>query len=278
MSQAEARSEDGALTYVYCLLPAGARVDTEGVGAMDSRWPLRLLSAGPLQAAVSHVGAEFEADRLNAAVQDIEWLSPRALCHHDVVDSLYRQCPDVLPLAFGVIFQSDASFLGRLLADQDRFVALLDTLRGREEWDLKLARDASIFAAALARESAPLRELTAELAGKPPGTAFMLKKKLERLGVDEARAVSLGIREDVHRRLSAVAVASQVEDLAIAGRPRPTALELRSAYLVERGASAALHREAEALAGRYGPSGYVFDLSGPWPAFSFTGGVRQALA
>jgi hypothetical protein len=265
------------LIYLYCLLPGEAQLGVEDIEGMEPGRPLELVAAGLLQAAVSEVGEEFSEATLNARIRDLDWLSPRAVRHHEVVDQLFARCRPLLPLSFGAIFQSKDSLKERLAPQQHELVARLDRLRGREEWDLKLSRDEAIFRGQLREESEPVRQLETELAAKPPGTRFLLEKKLENLQSREAQRVSASVRGEVHKALSARAVEAQRDPLSTPAQPQSIRLELRSAYLVEQQDAGTLKSTADALADKYAPLGYQLELSGPWPPFTFAGGVRETL-
>jgi len=267
-----------SLVYLYCLLPAEAEVALEGLTAMEAERPVRLLPAGKLQAAVSDVGEDFAEASLNTRVRDLEWLSPRAVRHHDVIDRLYQQCPELLPLTFGAIFHSEASLRERLLAQERELSGRLDALRGKQEWDLRLSRDEETFREKLSGHSEALRQLETDMAGKPPGTRFLLERKAQNLAAREAQRVGAEIREEVHATLSTDALDAHKDPLLTPAESPRTRLELRSAYLVEAGGAAKLQATAEALAARYADLGYRLELTGPWPAFSFAGGLREALS
>lgn len=267
-----------SLIYLYCLLPAEARAGLDDLAGMEPEGPVQLVSVGALQAAISVVGEDFAEAQLNARIRDLDWLSPRAVRHHEVVDQFYAQCRQLLPLTFGAIFRSVDSLRQRLASQQDELLARLQRLRGREQWDLKLSRDQATFTAQLGEHSPELSQAESELSAKPPGTRFLLEKKIQALQAREAQRVAAGVRKDVHETLSACAVESHRDQLATPPQPRSVHLELKSAYLVEEAAADGLRIAVDALSGKYAPLGYDFELTGPWPAFSFAGGLREALA
>jgi hypothetical protein len=266
-----------SFVYLYCLLPAVIQANLDGVTAMEDGRPPRSVEAGALQAIVSDVGEDFAEGSLNARIRDLEWLSPRAVRHHDLIDQLYQRCPELLPLAFGAIFTSEESLSERLIAQQTALSQQLAELRGKEEWNVRLTRDEAEFRAQLRSHSPGLQELEAELAGKAPGTRFLLEKKIRNMEAREAQRVSGEVRDDVHASLSRLAVQSRREQLAQTTETGGLRLELRSAYLIEEAAGDDLKNAVSALSGKHALLGYRFELTGPWPAFSFAGGVREAL-
>ena len=265
-----------SLTYLYCVLPGEAQLNADGVAGMEEQGPVKLLPAGSLQAAVSDVGDDFAEANLNARITDLDWLSPRAVRHHEVVDELFARCKPLLPLTFGVIFRSQDSLRQRLAAQEAELLAKLDQLRGHQEWNLRLIRDQAAFSAELRRHSPELAQAEKAIQAKPPGTRFLLEKKLENLRTREAKRLAAAVRTDVHATLSALAVDAQRDDLATSALPQDVRLELRSAYLVAEPASEQLAEVARELASKYAGLGYELELTGPWAPFTFAG-TREVL-
>ena len=253
-------------------------MSAEGIEGMEAGASARLLEVGGLRAVVSDVGEEFDEAQLNARIRDLDWLSPRAVRHHDVVDQVYARCKLLLPLTFGAIFHSKDSLRQRLAAQQRELLAALERLRGREQWDLKLSRDEATFASRLGEHSPELRQAEDQLAAKPPGTRFLLEKKIQTLQAREAQRIAAAVRKDVHANLSGQAVEAHRDQLASPPQAQPVRLEMKSAYLIEEATADGIKLAVGTLSEKYAPLGYELDLSGPWPAFSFAGGVREALA
>ena len=264
------------MIYLYCLLPGEIEVSTDGLMPMDEGQPVYLLKEGQLQAAVSEVGEEFAEANLNSRVRDLDWLSPRAVRHHDVVDALFTRCRWLLPLTFGAIFRSEDTLLQRLREGQKALRQRLDELHDREEWDAKLSREEAQFSEQLASQSPSLRQAEIELTSKPPGTRFLLEKKLQNLRTQEAKQLSAHIRADVQKSLAAAAIEARLDEVAPTSG-QATKLEMRGAYLVDRGEEAPLKAAAQRMAERYAPLGYKLEVTGPWPAFSFASGLQESL-
>jgi hypothetical protein len=264
-----------AFVYLYCL--TDKQIELDGLSAMESGKPLQLAGAGPLWAIWSEVGDDFAEANLNTRVRDLDWLSPRAVRHHEVVDAIYALSKPVLPLSFGTIFASPESLAKRLTAELADLQTRLDQLRGRDEWNLKLIRDRVVFAEQLRQVSPTLESSHAELAEKPPGTRFLLEKKLKNLQAQEEKRVSAAIRAEVHDALAALAVESHRDQLTPPAPADASRLELRAAYLVDESSIDALQRAVSRLASKYGPLGYTAELTGPWPPFTFARNVQETL-
>lgn len=267
-----------ALVYLYCLLPSGAAPSLDGLEPMEDGLPIQLAPAGQLLAVWSEVGDEFDEARLNASIRDLDWLSPRAVRHHQVVDELYARAKPLLPLSFGAIFRSLASLEQRLSQDQAGLLARLERLRGCDEWNLKLSRDQAVFNRELGQASPALSASLAQLAAKPPGTRFLLEKKIHTLQAQEAQRISAGVRADVHQAIEAHAVEAHRDQLTAPAAADNQRLELRAAYLLRESAVEVAQRTVAELEARYRALGYALEFSGPWPPFTFARGLQEALS
>ncbi|HEU0168356.1 MAG TPA: GvpL/GvpF family gas vesicle protein [Chloroflexota bacterium] len=261
-----------AFLYLYCLLPADTPADVVGITGIDGR-AVRLERVAGFTAAVSEVGEDFAEGTLNERIRDLDWLSPRAVQHHEVVDALYTQTKHVLPLSFGAIFRDPASLAERLTQQRRQLAATLEDLCGKEEWNLKLVRDEGVFFPALREHSPELRSLTAAVSTEAPGKAFMLRKKQQAAEGGEARRVTAEVRERVFKELAAYAAKTHRDALVAPAEGSDVRLELRASYLVQETAAVGLKNASERLSIEYAPLGFRLELTGPWPPFTFAGSL-----
>ena len=265
------------LLYLYCLLPGDTPADVGGVTGMEDQ-PVRLEAVAGFRAAVSDVGADFGEASLNERIRDLDWLSPRAVRHHEVVDTLYGQTKHLLPLSFGAIFRTASSLEQRLQEQRTQLQAALADLRGKEEWNVKLSRDDAVFLPALRQHSPELHGLEEAASAESPGRAFMLRKKQQTVEGREAQRVAGEVREAVFRGLAASAVKARRDPVVAPSQPSAVRLELRAACLVEETGAAGLNHAVRRLSIEYAPLGFELELTGPWPPFTFAGTVGEALA
>jgi hypothetical protein len=117
-----------------------------------------------------------------------------------------------------------------------------------------------------------LRELSEQASAAAPGQAYLLRKKIDALRADEARAEVRRVAGEVETALSrAAAGAARLRVLKDeAGEHGDVAAKL--AFLVERESFPAFRDAAEALAQKYERAGFRLELTGPWPAYNFAAG------
>src|SRR5206468_3172509 len=92
---------------------------------------------------------DYEGARLEANLNDRDWLE-RAVRHHEKVieDLLHRTA--VVPMRFGSIFSTDAGLRAMLEDNAAAFADLLDSVRGRCEWGIRVVADRDVLTRQLA--------------------------------------------------------------------------------------------------------------------------------
>ena len=237
--------------YVYCLgdeLAGPAFEGLAGVGGARAR----VLTLGSLSAVVSEAGEEPTA------------LTEENLLAHNRVNAAALAASTPLPFRFGT--RASRERLAEYVTSNESALAeALARVRGCVEMGVKVLAEAEGRearanvgepAGATAGGGAP----DASSAGR--GTAFLLKKRREMLGEEDAR-----------RRAEELAawLASGVEGLARETNVRLTpaeAIVVRAAHLVERGRVGEYRRRLRSHGA--GRAGLRLLASGPWPPYSFS--------
>lgn len=257
--------KDTAL-YVYCLIDGAG--DGTGVPALPGVEPdtwTYVLPLGRVAAVVSEVPlSDYGPEALEANVERIEWIGPRAQAHAQVIQALFDS-RTVLPLKFGTLFYSEERAREAFSPQVDSLHAALTRLAGKEEWGIKYYGNPEALAETLAET-----ELRSRAAASSPGQLYLLRKKM----ISSFQTKALGMLEDqvrkLHERLAATAFASRAGKGAGEGKLRTGEhLVFTGLYLVDR-------RERDAFLDRVArlesdPTGTSVRMvaSGPWPPFSF---------
>jgi hypothetical protein len=268
------RQRDGAGRgfYVYCVGEREALAPLFGAGlpeAIEEGAGLEAVEAGGLAAVVSEVplGAYGEG-ALAARLSDATWTATRALRHERVAEHFARRAA-VVPLRFGAIYLRREG-VGRMLEERAaQFREVLARLRGREEWGVNVYVERARLREEVTRLSARLREMAARADASTPGQSYLLRKKIEGLRDEEARAETRRVAREVEGTLAAACDGAArlrvLKDEATAQGE----LAARLAFLVTSDAFGDFRAAAERLAAEYTPLGFRFELTGPWPAYNF---------
>jgi hypothetical protein len=136
---------------------------------------------------------EYSAAGIESRLEDLGWVSDRALAHESVVEH-FAAHGDVLPLKLFTLFADDNRAVAELAADPGRVERLLDRVGGAEEWGVRVR-----FSRERARQGAAGDDAPAS------GRDFLERKRRQRDaargGAEEARAAAAA----AHRRLAAAA-------------------------------------------------------------------------
>lgn len=265
-------SEQAAAFYVYCVGARDALAASFGgelPDAMETGSRLEMIERGGLAAVVSRVPlADYGEDALASRLADATWTAMRALRHERAVEHFARRA-SVVPLRFGTIYLRREGVERMLKENGSRLLATLSRLEGREEWGLNIYVERTRLREEVTRLSARLRELDERAAAASPGQAYLLRKKIDALRDDEARAEAKRVAASVETTLAAACDGSVRLRVLKDEAAEQGELYARLAFLVARAKFEGFRAEAERLAEHYAPLGFNFELTGPWPAYNF---------
>lgn len=272
-SQRPAASESASALYVYCV---GAREELAPLVAGAGPTPIEpgaslgLVGRGELAAVVSDVPlADYGEDALRERLQDPAWMATRAMRHEAAVEHFARRASSVVPLRFGTIYLSHEAVGKMLDARGAQLRAILARVERREEWGVNVYADRAKTREAVARVSPRLVEMESQAARSTPGQAYLLRKKIDALRADEARAETKRAAAEIETTLAAACDGSARLRVLKDEASEHGELAAKLAFLVRRDAFDAFRDAAEQVAQRFAPLGLRLELTGPWPAYNF---------
>jgi hypothetical protein len=229
---------------------------------------VRCLPIGDLGALVGDVAMEeFEEATLKERLNDPKWLEQHVWQHERVLELAMRS-GTVVPMKFLTIFRTEEQLRKSLLALSETLRELCGKLQGKEEWGVKAFCDVRCIQAVVEAQCDRVKQLKAQLAEKPLGTAYLMLKQLEEL-VKRESSLRLGAHlEAISCRLSAVAHETKFNPATQELTNRP--MVLNAALLVKKTSVRSLADEVGALRHEYLPRGFEFELVGPFPPYNFS--------
>jgi hypothetical protein len=117
--------------------------------------------------------------------------------------------------------------------------------------------------------STRLQSLGERAASAPPGQAYLIRKKIEAMRADEARAEIKRITAEIERELSGASDGAARLRVMKDEADECGEVAARLAFLVARARFKEFRAVAEALADRHAAAGFKLELTGPWPAYNF---------
>jgi hypothetical protein len=276
MSARETKKESGQKAqglYVYCIAERGSLEPIFAEALPDAIEPeaaLEMVVQNNLAAAISPVPlSEYGEDELPKHLTDATWTAIRAMRHERVAEHFARRAA-VVPLRFGTIYLERAGVEQMLSERGAELSAIIERVRGREEWGLNLYFDRAKLLENIVTLSPNLRELAEQAESASPGQSYLMRKKIESLREREARAELKRSAAKIEQELSGASCGvKRLRVLKDEGSERGE-LAAKFAILVERKGFDQFHAQAERLANEYAPAGFQVELTGPWPPYNFT--------
>lgn len=259
-----AGSGTGQLLYLYGV--------TSRNQSLPERTPasLEAVSDSALVAIVEPVSAdEFAPEVLDKTLHSVESLADLARKHEAVLEAVMQVGP-VIPARLCTLYSHADAVRTCLAENQERFLGALGRIHGRQEWGLKVFCDETRLRAAAGAADAEVHALDAAAATASPGLAYVLAKKRDARSVEVASARIDDAVDEILGALEPLPVETCVKPLLpeqATGRCETMVLNLVA--LVDTAARERFHAAVENLARRFGHDGFTFEVSGPWPPYSF---------
>jgi hypothetical protein len=256
-------------TYLYCLVRNAREPALDGIpsGLPGCAPPRTLAMDGGLWLVTAKAPLpEYGSEEIESRLADLAWVSDRALAHEGVVEH-FAGADAVLPMKLFTLFDSDERALAHVRDNRERIDRAFDRVAGCVEWGVRIRLDEARAREALAAEARQ------ESAGRPSGTAFLLRKKVEQ---DASRDLARRLRSEIDAAFAELSE-SAVEAVRREPATPPEAggrLLLDAAFLVPARDGADFEAAVERCASRLAPRGCEVVLTGPWPPYHFAEAAR----
>ena len=264
-ASAGARGQAGEAVYLYCFARLALLRHINGKG-VDDQNPLFLRRYRDIVAVASMVsGEKFSGPSAEARMQDLSWVGPRACWHERVVEEVMCHSP-VLPVRFGTIFSSVEILEKVLKRHHNAICHFLHWVADKEEWAVK-----GLLTRARAKEAvvSTARAAYAEqLASSSPGKRYFQERRI-RENAEKELACRLeetcrAVAADLNRRASDFRRRN-----VLPHNTEGTEMVANWAFLVPRNAVSEFRAQVEKANSAPAQQGLHFELSGPWPPYSF---------
>jgi len=263
--------------YLYCIreiIEGAPKISTKGI---DGKGEVFTFPYRELEAVVSNVSLEeFTSEEIQKkGREDLNWIKEKAIIHETVIEEAMRKNDrilSVIPMRFGTIFKEKASLGETLNKDYCKIKEVLDRIRDKQEWSVKVyLMDRKKFEQAIKEKNEAIKEKEKEIASLPEGMAFFMEEELKEVISKEVEKELNNILEGLFEKLAMQAVASiksKILEKELTGKHEP--MVLNSAYLIPEEKIENFKEEAEGLNQEIQAEGFYLEYSGPWPAFNFT--------
>jgi hypothetical protein len=252
--------------YLYGVIDTEPRAD-----AFSGLDDVRCVRFKETAALVSHVSLdEFDESQLPARLNDPKWLERKLWAHQQVLDRVLGMAT-VIPMKFATIFKSELGLLAALDAHYERILELFRKLKGKQEYGLKVLSQRSLLEADVEQTHPRVQALKEQLAGQPQGTAYLVRKQLEKLRGEEVEKCLNQHLQTIYERLGDVADEKRLNLVTAEQLTKQDAeMVLNAALLVAIGRRDELLTELSVLEREFLPQGLTFQLVGPFPPYNFS--------
>ena len=258
--------------YIYCIGELDALaplLDERQAEAIEPETALELIASDDLAAAASVVPLkDYDEEAFAARLTDAAWVAARAMRHEKVLEH-FASRTTIVPLRFGTIYLKREGVTRMLSEQSESLRALLVRLSGKEEWGLNIFCDRAKLLEVIATLSPALREMSARADASTAGQAYLLRKKIEAMRADEARAEIRRVVAEIESRLKEESAGKVRLHLRQAETAEHKDLAAKLAFLIERARFKEFRAAAEELAASHAPSGFRLELTGAWPPYNF---------
>jgi hypothetical protein len=233
---------------------------------LDDRYPLSQWTFKDVMAVLSKISLhDFCGPLAESRMQDLSWVGPRACRHEEVVEQVLQHSP-VFPARFGTIFCSLESLVKLLKMHHTGISQFLDEVADKEEWAVKGLMDRGKAKDELA--SAILGREASGLASMSPGARYFQEQRIRNNAGKELSCRVNKLRKDVANSLGQYACRF-CERRLLSREATGTDMIVNWAFLILKDSVPDFRaRVAQAKEG-YEKQGLKFELSGPWPPYSF---------
>ncbi len=234
--------------YVYCIIRSDEPMKFGPIGIGAEPADVHSVNHKELAAVVSDTPVEvFDATRENV------------LAHERVNETVMRN-HTVIPMSFGTVFKTQDDIVELLRAAYDAFTDVLNKMRDKLEFGLKVLWDRDVIIRKIESEDEDVRRLKGEISSQK-GSTYFARMQYGRLMDSALEARSERYVRDIFEELRPVSVASR------ANKPIGDKMIMNAAFLVAREKEAAFDAKVKQIGARH--DNLTFKYTGPWPPYNF---------
>ncbi len=235
--------------YVYCIIRSDRHHDFGAIG-IGGGGAVSTIAYQDLAAVVSDTPIViYDPTRENV------------LAHEFVNETVMKEFT-VIPMSFGTVFRSEGDVMELLRSTYQAFSDVLDKMKDKIEFGIKVLWDREKVIANLERENEEIRRLKDEISRHSTSSTYFARMQLGRMIESALEEMSTFYVGDIHEQLKAVAVASR------SNKPIGDRMILNAAFLVERAQEQAFDEKVKDVSRKYEDL-LTFKYSGPWPPYNF---------
>lgn len=254
--------------YFFCFAKSGPAPDGEpGFGLVEGQKLFRI-PFRELVMVVSKVPLEdFAGPGAEERLNNVEWVTPRALRHGQVVQEMCALSP-VLPARFGTLFSSEQKLISLAESNYDSIIEFLELIRDKDEWAIRVYLDRDRLKATLFQKRIDILDI--DLSSLSPGVRYFREKQIQ---AEVEKDISSWVNEKIQKVATSLdSISSQLQ----ARKAHKNAFDENNkelvanwAVLLNKSDFQKLQELVFATNSNSDCDGLELTISGPWPPYSF---------
>ncbi|HEU4631440.1 MAG TPA: GvpL/GvpF family gas vesicle protein [Gemmatimonadaceae bacterium] len=236
--------------YVYCIIAASEPREFGNIGLGEGGARVYTVHHGGLAAVVSDTPLRvFDPTRENV------------LAHEFVNETVMREFT-LIPMSFGTLFRTQDDIIELLKSTYDTFAGVLEKIRDKIEFGLKVLWDRERVIASLEQHDEEIARLREQISQGSQDSSYFARMQLGRR--IEAAVEEAGNRyvRDILEALRDTAVASR------SNKPIGERMIMNAAFLVDRQQERDFDERVKEISRKY-EGLLTFKYTGPWPPYNF---------
>lgn len=253
--------------YLYCIVNSGKETDLGQVGIEDNL--VYLVTFKDVGTVVHRCEAKpYKTEDKEKAG---EWI----LAHQYVIDLATEKFGTVIPLTFDTIFKGDDETVKNWLSKEYGLLkARLARLEGKAEYGVQIFLD-NDYVNKIIEDSEEVQKLKRKLENTSSGTAYLLKKNLEKRIHFEENILTNKYAKELYAEIKKL-----VEDVKLDSTNREVPEKWKSKQMILNLTCLAQKGEIENLGkmleGVNRREGFSVRFTGPWPPYSFVEQISES--
>ena len=259
--------------YLYGIYPFSVKQKKLNIKGIDGAGKINFLRYKDIEAVFSEVELkEFSSKEIHRrAMEDLEWIKNKAVAHEKIIETAMKDFNiSIIPMKFGTIFKTRKNLLISLKENYAKFKELLEKLKNKEEWALKVYADTAILASAIKSNSSIFQKKMKEANSLPSGKDYFVKKELEETALSEVQTTLSNYPSIFFKVLESLV--EKKKENKILGKEltqKNDPMVFNGAFLVKKEGTKEFLEGIKKLQTEFGKIGFIFESSGPWPPYNF---------
>lgn len=226
-----------------------------------------------IEAIVSEVSLEeFGSEEIQRkAIDDLAWIKDKALIHERVIETAINNGDSlIIPMKFGMIFKNRGGLIDSLKKDYVMFKRLFQILHGKEEYSVKVYVKHTLLENEIKKNSPMIQRKYEEMRSLPAGRRYFLEEEVQDIVKKDAKNSLHSYTTLFLERIKGFAEELKENNILgkeLTGKNDP--MVCNGAFLVKKEKVDRFMGEIQALQIEYENRGFIFESSGPWPAYHF---------